>query len=128
MELNIPKGLVHSRSIEVGPGDVEEFLGEIGIDVLSTTRLLHYMAYTSRDCIKPYLPENYISVGYYFEIYHVSPVRVGDYITITTKVIDTTSEDVVFDINVEHNGETVAVARHKRRIISIEEFAKKVFE
>jgi len=128
MELNIPRGLKYSKTIEVGPGDIEEFLGELGIDVLSTTRLLHYMAYTSRDCIKQYLPENYISVGYYFEIYHIAPVRVGESITITTKVVDVASEDVVFDISVEDIGKIIALAKHKRRVISVEEFSKRVFE
>ncbi len=123
----IPKNVNHTIVFEVSPGDVEDFLSEYGIDVLSTARLLHYMAVAARELLKRYIPQDHTSVGYYFEIYHVKPTTIGERAQVTAKLLNVDGYKAEFKIEVKVKDEVVAKARHKRRIISVQKMIRRVY-
>jgi len=125
--LEIPEGITYTMTFEVSPGDIEDFLSEYGIDVLSTSRLLHYMALAARELLKKYIPADHTSVGYYFEIYHLKPTTIGERVSITAKLIKIDKYKAEFELTVESGNDIVARARHKRRMISVQELLRRVY-
>jgi predicted thioesterase len=87
--------------------------------VLSTPRLVALIERTARESMYPFLEDNERTVGGEIEIRHLAPTPLGQNVTITTRAID-----FQFEVRDEH--EIIARGLHKRGVINIERFAKRV--
>ena len=94
--------------------------------VLSTPRLVALIERTARESLYPFLDENERSVGAEIEIKHLAPTPLGKNVTIITRVIGGEGKlwDFQFEVRDEH--ETIARGLHKRAIITVESFARRV--
>jgi len=94
--------------------------------VLSTPRLVALIERTARESLYPFLDENERTVGAEIEIKHMAPTPLGQNVTIITRVIGGEGKlwDFQFEVRDEH--ETIARGLHKRAIITVESFARRV--
>lgn len=94
--------------------------------VLSTPRLIGLIERTARESLYPFLDENERTVGAEIEIRHSAPTPLGKNVSIITRVIGGEGKlwDFQFEVRDEH--EVIARGLHKRAIITVESFARRV--
>jgi predicted thioesterase len=94
--------------------------------VLSTPRLVALIERTARESLYPFLEEHERTVGAEIEIKHMAPTPLGQNVTIITRVIGGEGKlwDFQFEVKDEH--ETIARGLHKRAVITVESFARRV--
>lgn len=94
--------------------------------VLSTPRLVALIERTARESLYPFLNENERTVGAEIEIRHLAPTPLGQAVTIMTRVIGTEARAVDFQFEVRDAHEVTARGLHKRAVITVESFARRV--
>jgi fluoroacetyl-CoA thioesterase len=110
----------------VGPEHAIDFASGGMPAVLSTPRLVALIERTARESLYPFLEENERTVGAELEIRHLAPTPLGKNVTIITRVIggDGKLWDFQFEVRDEH--ELIARGLHKRAVITVESFARRV--
>lgn len=94
--------------------------------VLSTPKLIGLIERTARESLYPFLEANERTVGGEIEIRHLAPTPLGQNVTITTRVIHAEGKAVDFQFEVRDEHEVIARGLHKRGVINVESFAKRV--
>ena len=94
--------------------------------VLSTPKLIGLIERTARESLYPFLDDNERTVGSEIEIRHLAPTPLGQNVAIATRVIGGEGKlwDFQFEVRDEH--EVIARGLHKRAVITVESFAKRV--
>lgn len=94
--------------------------------VLSTPRLIALLERTARESLYPFLEANERTVGAEIEIRHLAPTPLGAKVTCTARVIATEGTAVTFHIEARDEHEVIARGIHKRGVIRVESFARRV--
>ena len=94
--------------------------------VLSTPNLIGILERTARQAIAPYQNTNERSVRVEIELKHLAPSPLGARITATARVIGHSGRLVDFQIEARDEHELIVRGVHKRAVIHIESFAKRV--
>ncbi len=94
--------------------------------VLSTPRLVALVERCARESLYSFLTDHERTVGAEIEIRHLAPTPLGQPVTITTRVIGCEPRAVDFQFEVRDAHEVVARGLHKRAVITVESFAKRV--
>jgi fluoroacetyl-CoA thioesterase len=94
--------------------------------VLSTPKLIGLIERTARESLYPFLDENERTVGSEVEIRHLAPTPLGQEVTISTRVIGGEGKLWDFQFEVRDQHETIARGLHKRAVITVESFARRV--
>ena len=94
--------------------------------VLSTPKLIGLIEGTARESLYPFLDENERTVGVEIEVRHLAPTPLGMNVTIITRVIYTEAKLVDFQFEVRDAHEAIARGLHKRAVITVGSFARRV--
>ena len=94
--------------------------------VLATPWLIANLEYAAREAIAPCLEENERSVGTYVEVEHLAPVPEGFTVVCRARVIRADGPVVTFQVEAHDGVETVARGLHRRRVIDVDRFARRV--
>lgn len=94
--------------------------------VLSTPNLIGILERTARQAIAPLLDSNERSVGVEIDLKHLAPSPLGAKVTATARVIGHTGRLVDFQIEARDEHELIVRGVHKRAIIQIESFARRL--
>ena len=94
--------------------------------VLSTPKLIGLIERTARESLYPFLESNERTVGAEIEIRHLAPTPAGSNVTILTRVIQAEGKTVDFQFEVRDDQEMIARGLHKRAVITVESFARRV--
>ena len=94
--------------------------------VLATPWLVAYLEYAARNAIAPCLDENERSVGTYVEVEHLAPVPEGLTVVCKARVILVDGPVVTFQVDAHDELELVCRGLHRRRIIDVDRFARRV--
>ena len=94
--------------------------------VLSTPRLIGLFERTARESLQPFLEPNERTVGMEIEVRHLAPTPLGETVTCTARVIHAEKSQVTFQIEARDEHETIARGLHKRAVITVEDFARRV--
>jgi fluoroacetyl-CoA thioesterase len=116
-------GVKHEESIVVDDSTAVSFLGHAGARVLGTPWMILWMERTSRDAIKPFLPEGWDTVGTTVNIRHLSAAPMGARVTFRAEVIEQTPKRVLFRVSAESALGVVGDGTHERALIDVERFA-----
>jgi predicted thioesterase len=81
------------------------------------------MERTSRDAVKPLLPEGWDTVGTLLNVRHVSAAPLGATVLFRAEVIEQTPKVLTFRVSAESGGRVVGEGLHERALIDIERFA-----
>src|SRR6185436_17696913 len=94
--------------------------------VLATPILIGLMERTARQTLAPLLEPKERSVGIEIDLRHLAPTPVGATVTITTRVIGSEGREVTFQVEARDRQEVIARGLHKRGVINVESFARRV--
>ena len=94
--------------------------------VLSTPRLIGLLERTARESLYPFLDPNERTVGAEIEIRHLAPTPLGANVTCLARVIAAEGTSVTFHVEARDEHEIIARGLHKRGVIRIESFARRV--
>ena len=126
---SVPRiGTTGETSFTVEAQHTIEFAGDGMPPVLSTPNLIGILERTARQSLLPHLEENERSVGIEVELRHLAPTPVGSKVTCTARVIRADGREISFQVEARDEREMIARGSHKRRIIRVESFAKRLGE
>jgi fluoroacetyl-CoA thioesterase len=94
--------------------------------ILSTPNLINLLERTARQTLAPFLDTDERSVGIEVEVKHLAATPIGQPVTCTAKVISTDGRQIGFQIEARDQHEIVAKGLHKRAVIQVDSFAKRV--
>lgn len=94
--------------------------------VLSTPNLIGFLERTARETMAGWLDDGERSVGVEIELRHFAPTPVGQTIHCTARVIHAEDREVTFQISARDERELIARGLHKRAVIRVEQFARRV--
>ena len=119
-------GTVGEMKFVVGQEHAIDFASGGMPAVLSTPKLIGLIERTARESLYPFLDDNERTVGSEIEIRHLAPTPLEQNVVITTRVIggDGKLWDFQFEVRDEH--EVIARGLHKRAVITVEGFAKRL--
>jgi predicted thioesterase len=110
----------------VGQEHVIDFASDGMPAVLSTPRLIGLIERTARETLYPFLEMNERSVGIEIDLRHLAPTPPGSSVTCIARVIATEAATATFQIEARDDHEIIARGIHKRAIIRVESFARRV--
>ena len=116
-------GVQHEESIVVDESTAVTFLGHAGARVLGTPWMIMWMERTSRDAVKPLLPEGWDTVGTIVNVRHLSAAGMWERVTFRAEVIEQTPKRLVFRVSAESAHGVVGDGTHERALIDVERFA-----
>ncbi|HEY0454956.1 MAG TPA: hypothetical protein VGE41_01175 [Verrucomicrobiae bacterium] len=94
--------------------------------VLSTPKLVGILERTARLALAPFLSPGETSVGTEIELQHFAPSPLGETVTCLARVVRSEAPEVWFSLEVRDSQEIIAKGFHKRRVIEISRFARRV--
>ena len=94
--------------------------------VLSTPNLVGLLERTARETMLPFLEANERTVGIELDLRHLAPTPLGQSVTCTARIIHAEGTQVTFQVEARDAHEVVARGIHKRAVIRIESFARRV--
>lgn len=116
-------GVHHQESIEVDDSTAVSFLGHAGARVLGTPWMILWMERTSRNAVKPLLPEGWDTVGTAVNIRHLSAAKLGARVTFRAEVVEQDERRLVYKVVAEAEHGVVGDGLHERALIDVERFA-----
>lgn len=119
-------GTTGEFSFVVGPEHTITFATDGMPAVLSTPNLIGIFERTAREAIAPFLDAGERSVGVEIELRHLAPTPLGARVTVTARVIHTEGRLVDYQIEARDEHELIARGVHKRAVIRVEDFARRV--
>jgi predicted thioesterase len=119
-------GMSGEERVTVGPGNRISFADARMPAVLATPWLIAHLEYAARDAIAPCLEEHERSVGTHVEVEHLAPVPEGFTVVCRARVIHVDGPSVTFQVEAHDGTEVVARGLHRRRVIDVDRFARRV--
>ena len=110
----------------VGPEHIIDFASDGMPAVLSTPRLIGLIERTAREAFAPFLEPNERSVGIEIELRHLAPTPLGASVVCIARVIATEGATATFHIEARDEDEIIARGVHKRAVIRLESFARRL--
>lgn len=110
----------------VEPKHVIDFATDGMPAVLSTPILIGLLERTARQALHPFLEADERSVGIEIELRHLAATPLGQRIVCTTRVISVDGAQIGFQIEARDQHEVIARGLHKRAVVRVERFAKRV--
>ena len=126
---SVPKvGTSNEVTFTVEPQHTIGFAGDGMPAVLSTPTIIQILERTARHSLLPFLDPDERSVGIEVEIRHLAPAPVGSTVTCATRVVRADGREIIFHVEARDASEILARGAHKRHIIRVERFNKRVQE
>jgi predicted thioesterase len=119
-------GTVGETMFVVEPKHCIDFATDGMPAVLSTPNLIAILERTARHAIAPFLDADERSVGVEIELRHLAPSPLGAQITAIARVIGASRRFVDFQIEARDQHELIVRGIHKRAVVNVASFTKRV--
>jgi predicted thioesterase len=119
-------GLLGEQQLTVGPENRISFVDARMPAVLATPWLIAHLEYAARDALASCLEEHERSVGVSIDVEHLAPTPEGFTVTCRARVIHVSGQVVTFQVEAHDGVEPIARGIHKRRIIDVDRFARRL--
>ena len=94
--------------------------------VLSTPIFIGLLERAAREALAPLLEPRERTVGIEIDLRHLAPTPLGQRVTCTARVIHVDKTEVTFQVEARDEQELIARGVHKRVVINVESFAKRI--
>jgi fluoroacetyl-CoA thioesterase len=121
-----PIGTCGELQFVVEPKHAIDFATDGMPAVLSTPTLIGLLERTARQALQPFLEPDERSVGVEIELRHFAATPVGQQVTCAVRVIHVAGAQINFQIEARDAHEMIARGLHKRAVIRVESFARRV--
>jgi len=119
-------GLVGKSEMIVREEDLVSKLGSIGVDVLSTPRLIQLLEEAAIEAIQKFVPSDQLSLGTQVKIKHLSATPLGMKVTAHALLKEVNKNRLLFFVDAYDEREKVAEGEHERILVPKERFLQKV--
>ncbi len=126
MKSRPPTGTLGELRFVVSAEHVIDFATDGMPAVLSTPRLIGLIERTARESLGPFLDTDERTVGLEIELRHLAPTPLGAPVTCTTRVIQAAGSQITFQVEARDAHELVARGLHKRAVVRVGSFSKRV--
>lgn len=127
MKPGLKVGAAGSVAFVVDSSHVIDFAGAGGMPaILSTPRLVGFLERAAREALTPFLDEGESSVGLHVNVDHLAATPLGETVTCTARVVNLEGRTISFQVEARDNHEVIARCFHRRRVIPIDRFARRV--
>lgn len=126
MKSPIRTGMSAEERLTVGPSNRIVFADDRMPAVLATPWLVAHLEYAARHAIAPCLDDHERSVGTYVEVEHLAPVPEGLTVVCRARVVMAVGPVVTFQVEAHDGTEPVARGLHRRRVIDVDRFARRL--
>lgn len=110
----IEPGLVGAIEVVVQPADTADALGNAGVHVLATPRLVALLELAAIRAVEAQLPPGAGTVGTRIDVRHLAATPVGMRATIRATLREVDGRRLVFDIAGEDEAERIVEGTHER--------------
>lgn len=122
----IKPGLVAEASRETGPGESAAHLGSGTVGVYATPAMVALIEQTCQKLVQPLLPDGQTTVGIGMQIRHLAPTPIGSTVRVKVEVGSVEGREIVFRARVWDETEMIGEAEHRRAVIDVDRFMKRV--
>jgi fluoroacetyl-CoA thioesterase len=126
--VEIQPGLVGEIEIVVEPQDTADALGNRGVHVLATPRLVGLLEDAGIRAVQPHLPAGAGTVGTRIDVKHLAATPVGMRVRARAILRQVDGRRYVFDVEAHDEQEKVAEGTHERFQINQARFLERVAE
>lgn len=110
----------------VEPSHAIDFADDQMPAVFSTPQLVLHLEHAARKAIASVLEVGESSVGVHVDVQHLAPTPVGHEVVCSARVIHVDGAIITFQLEAHDEQERIARGSHKRAIIKVDRFAKRV--
>jgi fluoroacetyl-CoA thioesterase len=126
MKEKVKIGATGEVCFTVGPEHAIDFANGQMPAVLATPWLIKFLEQAGREALRPVLEASENSVGTEIELRHLAPTPLGHTVRCVARVIQTDNQLVTFQIEASDQTELIARGVHRRAIIRMDRFARRV--
>ena len=119
-------GLTGKSEMIVKEEDLVSQLGEVIVNVLSTTRLIQLWEAAAINAIQDFIPMDQVSLGTEVKIKHLSATPLGMKVTANALLKGVEKNRLIFLVNAYDEKEKVAEGEHERVLVSKERFLQRM--
>jgi predicted thioesterase len=123
---SIKVGLKAEATQEVTPELTASHIGSGSLSVYATPAMAALVEHTCASKLSELLPENQTSVGVEIRVRHLAPTPVNNVVHIRAEVVSIEENLISFTAQVFDEMELVGEAEHRRAVIEIDRFLKRV--
>lgn len=121
--------LVESGTIQVNihmvtDDDTADSLGNTGVKVLSTPRMISLMEKTASEIIYHQLPKGYSPVGTKINVDHINPAFVGETVKIKAVLESIEKNKLTYTVRVFTQDKMIGEGKYEQQIIELNQFLK----
>ena len=126
MKARPPIGTSHQLKFTVGPEHIIDFATDGMPAVLATPRLIGLLERTAREAVYLFLEADERTVGTEIDLRHLAPAPLGAKVTCLARVISADGPFISYQIEARDDYELIARGNHKRAVIRVDSFARRV--
>jgi fluoroacetyl-CoA thioesterase len=126
MAVELEKGLRGYEELVVSEKDLASFAGNVGVDVLSTHRVVLLMEMAARNAVSGRIPEGKITLGTRIDIRHLAAASPGVRVCAEAELTAIQGRRLTFHVVAFDPVEKLAEGENEQIIVSFEAFKKKV--
>ena len=126
MRRRLKVGLTGELQFVVEQKHVIDFATDGMPAVLSTPTLIGLFERAAREALAPLHESDERAVGMEIDLRHLAPTPLGQRVTCTARLIHAEKTEVTFQVEARDEQELIARGVHKRAVISVESFARRV--
>ena len=126
MKSRPPVGTVGEFTFVVGQEHIIDFAHDGMPAILATPRLIGVLERTAREALSPFLEANERSVGIELDLRHLAPTPLGQKVTCTARIILCDGSQITFHVEARDEHELIVRGLHKRGVIRLESFGRRV--
>jgi predicted thioesterase len=124
--MELAPGLVGEIEVVVQPDDTAHALGNTGVHVLATPRLVALLEQAAIRAVAAYLPPGSGTVGTRIDVKHLAATPVGMTVRVRAVLREVDGRRLAFDIEAHDPAEKVAEATHERFQINQAKFLERI--
>jgi predicted thioesterase len=123
---SIEVGLKAEATQEVTPELTATHIGSGSLSVYATPAMASLIEHTCASMVSELLPEGQTTVGVEIHLRHLAPTPVNSVVKIQTEVVTVDNNLISFNAQIFDEVELVGEAEHRRAVIEIDRFLKRV--
>lgn len=124
--MEIEVGLKGYRELVVTEKDLASFAGNVGVDVLSTHRVVLLMEMAARSAILGRIPEGKIPLGTHIDINHMAAAPLGAKVRAEARLTEIQGRKLHFEVAAFDQFEKLAEGTNELFIASLDRFTHRV--
>jgi predicted thioesterase len=123
-ELHVGAALEASQ--EVTPERTASHIGSGAVRVYATPAMVLFVERTCRDLVEPHLDEGTTTVGVELRVRHLAPTPLGSTVRLRAEVVSVEGESIGFLAKVWDEQDLVGEVEHRRRVVDLDRFLRRV--